>query len=122
MNGEVSDYTALQWLALFETAYMSLHSADPIRSGVNSEVQGGSYKRLLIPWAHETRTLWLGQKLRWTGLPMVTISHIGVWDLAHNGNLLAAAILPAPFPHVGQGGAFELDSHTMGITIGLPGG
>lgn len=123
MNGMVTDYVAGLWLKQFTPAWFSLHVADPGRAGdIHSEAVGGSYKRLSGAFtAADARTIWLGVKLTWTGLPALVLTHIGIWDHSVKGKMLSCAQLPPPFPSIKQGGSFSLAAKTYAISIGLPG-
>jgi hypothetical protein len=121
MNGEVTDYVAGQWLKIFTPAWFSLHTSNPAVDGfAESEVVGGSYARQSGAWTVQSaRGIWLATKLVWLGLPATRLTHVGVWNLPYNGQLLSFNELPAPGHDVAQGASFQLDPYTYAISIGI---
>ena len=121
IDGEVTDWLVAQWLAFFTPAWFSLHIANPTRAGdIETEVIGGSYLRMSGGFTpYDARTIWLGTNLAWTGMPAVTVTHVGVWNAQYNGQLLSSGGLPKPYAKVPQGGSFALDAYTYAVSVGL---
>lgn len=78
-----------------EVIYMSLHTADPSDSGLlNTELTGGSYQRqhvTFLPAAlDETNRGYVANRIEvnFRNLPSGTVSHVGLWDAATEGNLI----------------------------------
>lgn len=70
--------------------YVSLHTAAPGLAGAN-EVAGGTYARVLASAAFAAASG--GAKasnaaLEIAGMPVATVTHVGVWDAASGGNFL----------------------------------
>jgi hypothetical protein len=62
------------------TPYISLHTADPGETGA-SEVTGGSYVRQAGSFASASGgTITSDAAVNFTGMPAVTVTHVGVWD------------------------------------------
>lgn len=121
MSTQVSDHVATLWLAHFiGKSWFALCVTDPARSGLNeSEVVGGSYKRMKGTMAHlDARTIWLTDKLEWHGMPHVILSHVAIADAAVNGNLMSSAMITTP-QEVLQGASFTMDAYTYSISIGI---
>ena len=70
------------------TVYVSLHDDDPGDSGDN-EITGGSYARQAVtltqPSGGASESV---ADVEFTDLPAVTLTHVGLWDAATNGNFL----------------------------------
>lgn len=83
------------------TVYVSLHTADPTDapSGGAFEVTGGSYARQSGTFGSaviggdgkgiSTNT----NQITYTGMPGVTVTHVGIWDAVSAGNLLLLGAL-----------------------------
>ena len=73
------------------TVYLALHTADPDEDGSGAEVSGGSYARQACAFdpAHATGGNTANTAAEsFTGMPVATVTHIGIWDHASAGNLL----------------------------------
>jgi hypothetical protein len=76
-------------------AFLSLHTADPGRTGA-SEVVGGSYARkaVTLSAASGGATSNSGEVL-FDGMPAVTVTHAALWTLVSGGNCLWTGALTA---------------------------
>ena len=92
--------------------YVSLHTGDPGTTGA-SEVTGGPgpYARQsaaanwTTPASGESDT---SASITFTGMPAVTVTHIGIWDMASGGNFLLGGALASPVsPLLGQSITFD---------------
>lgn len=73
--------------------HVSLHTADPGLTGAN-EVSGGSYARQKPTFAAPAnKAKALSADVLFTGMPAVTVTHVGMWDAASSGNFLQGAPL-----------------------------
>lgn len=96
--------------------YISLHTADPGETGA-SEVAGGTYARQLTAFdaAVAGATQNTGGET-FTGMPAVTITHIGCWDALTNGNFLWGGALAAS-KVVNSGDTVQLATGALDITL-----
>lgn len=97
--GSFSDYRVHLWLAQFQHGfYLALHYDDPSRAGAYaSEVFGGAYVRCAVDFSAPTgRVTWNVKVASFAGLPNTTVTHLGLWDAAVNGNFEAPLPLPRP--------------------------
>ena len=101
------------------TPYLSLHTSDPGATGA-SEVSGGSYARVnastLFGTAATTGSLSISSGFSITGMPGVTVTHVGIWDAASSGNFVEGGPLTAPMI-VASGQGFSVSSGQL--TIGF---
>lgn len=80
------------------TVYVSLHTADPVGTGVG-EVVGGAYARVASTWGAAVLATHANATTADAVFPAATadwgtITHFGVWDALAAGNFLWGAILP----------------------------
>lgn len=87
-RGRFSDSRVHGWLAELATCYVSLHFDNPDTAGAYaSEVFGGSYVRCKTTFSiPSNRATWNTSLISFTGLPACTLTHMGIWDAAYNGN------------------------------------
>jgi hypothetical protein len=65
--------------------YVSLHTGDPGATGA-SEVAGGSYARQQVTLSAAANKASANTgALNFTGMPAVTITHVGIWTLESGG-------------------------------------
>ena len=68
--------------------YVYLHTGDPGETGA-SEVAGGSYARQQAAFnAAAAGASANTAVINFTGMPAATVTHVGIWDAATNGNFL----------------------------------
>ena len=104
--GRFSDATVTPWLTgiLNSTHYLGLFVQDPFSVGnpTTVEITGGVYARVVPTFTLSSRTLMATNQLLWQGISAgITVSHIGSFDAAFNGNLEWAGPIPngpLPFP------------------------
>ena len=66
--------------------YVSLHTADPGQTGTN-EVTGGSYVRKAVTFtAGALKASANSGDVEFTGMPTITVTHIGLWSASTGGN------------------------------------
>lgn len=90
------------------TGYASLHTADPGLTGAN-EVTGGSYARVAITLDAPSGGVSANSNLlEFTGMPGVTVTHVGVFDAATAGNFIYGDVLSNGSQVVNAGGTFQI--------------
>lgn len=90
--------------------YVSLHTADPGETGA-SELAGGSYARQQVAaagWdAGASGATQNNGIVDFTGMPICTITHGGLWDAPTGGNFLWGGALAASKSIANAGDTFE---------------
>jgi hypothetical protein len=111
MMGVLTDWQVGQFIAqlLSGKQYVSLHRAYPgIGSPTDTEIPGSSYSRqpatFIAVGARAIRTTTL---LSWPSLSETVVTHLGIWDNSHGGNLRAVITLVNPV-YVAEGGTYQL--------------
>lgn len=102
--------------------YVSLHTASVTDTAGGAEVTGGSYARQQATFnAASTNggvtTATNDGAISWTNLPAVTITYVGLWDAATNGNLLYWGPL-GQARSLAAGDPFTIQDEQMVITEG----
>lgn len=98
------------------TPFVSLHTADPGETG-GSEVTGGSYARQAGSWAAASAgSIASDTTLNFTGMPVTTITHVGVYDAVSAGNLIWSGALTAS-KTTASGDTFQIASGSITITL-----
>ena len=87
---------------LTTTAYVSLHTADPVDTGAN-EVSGGGYARQTVAFANTGANPTVAANSAVVSFPVAsaawgTVAFFGVWDAATAGNFRGAGVLATPRP------------------------
>lgn len=101
--------------ALTSPIKISLHTGDPGTTGAN-EVTGGSYARQSAGYsAASGGACALAGTVSFTGMPAVTVTHMGLWDSAGTPLFVQGAALLASKP-VGAGDTLNITSATDTIT------
>lgn len=99
------------------TVYVSLHTAPPGTTGA-SEVTGGSYARQAVAFnAASAKSSTNSGAANFTGMPLTTVTDVGLWDAATGGNFLMGGQLQTP-KTTNSGDTFTLPV-TSGITVSL---
>lgn len=106
------------------TNYVSLHTADPGDTGSN-EVVGGSYARVAMTPATDweaagavvARAIRNANVVSFTGMPAVTVTHVGVWSASSAGTFMAGDALTAS-KAVSAGGTAEFAANVLRIIFG----
>ncbi len=81
--------------------YITLHTANPTDANTGgTEVTGGSYARKVMTFSAAATVTSVtsasnASDIVWVALPSTTITHVGIYDAATNGNLLYYAPLSA---------------------------
>lgn len=97
-------------------AYCSLHTGDPGETGAN-EVTGGSYARQSLSFAAAASgSAASDATINFTLMPSCTVTHLGLWDAASNGNFLAGGLL-AESKVVALNDTFRFTSGTVVISL-----
>ena len=113
----IADYVcrAVTPPALTSPIKISLHTADPCATGAN-EVTGGSYARQSAGYnAASGGACALAATVSFTGMPAVTVSHIGLWDSAGTPQFVQGAALAAS-KTLNSGDTLNLTSATDTVT------
>lgn len=99
------------------TVYLSLHTADPGLTGAN-QVTGGSYARqaLAVDAAASKATQNTAAEA-FTGMPAVTVTHVGIWDAVSAGNFLWGGALAASKTIANAGDTFTIAIGDLDISI-----
>lgn len=101
------------------SVYVSLHTADPDEDGSGAEVAGGGYARQVATFnAPSGGQVANSADINFTNMPAATVSHIGIWDAASNGNLLYGAALSGGSEVVGAGNTFTIPSGQLTVAEG----
>jgi hypothetical protein len=81
------------------TLYVALHTADPTEAGNVSEVTTGTYatyaRKALTVGAPTNGVSTNSADLTWDNTPVITISHVSIWDSLTSGNPLFYGALSA---------------------------
>lgn len=85
--GRYSDDQVVAWLRMIEEVWVSIHHESPEASDpYTSEISGGSYGRVLVTMGDPVgRTLFNITRGKFSGLPAVRGTHLGIWDSQVNG-------------------------------------
>ena len=104
------------------TLYVGLYTAAPSDSGGGTEVSGGSYARKSMPAMTVSGTS-PTEATNGAAVEFVTatgswgtVTHVGVFDAASSGNLMAWAALTAS-KTVSSGDVFRFDAGDLDITL-----
>jgi hypothetical protein len=98
------------------TPYVSLHSSDTGETGAN-EISGGSYVRKAASFAAAADGECVSDAdLEFTGMPAVTVTHVGVWDHESAGNFLWGGALTAQ-KTTNAGDTFKIESGDLVATL-----
>lgn len=100
------------------TPYVSLHDGDPGEDGSNEITAGdNSYARQAASFgAAASGAVSTDAALEWTDMPAVTVSHVGVWDAATDGNFLWGGALAAS-KATNAGDTFSIASGSLTATL-----
>ncbi len=101
------------------TVYLALHTADPAEDGSGAEVSGGSYARQACAFdaTHATGGNTANTSAEsFTGMPVATVTHIGIWDHASAGNLLFYTDVTAS-KTVGSGDTISVAAGAVTVTL-----
>lgn len=98
------------------TPYVSLHTADPGLTGAN-EVSGGSYVRKSASFeAAASKASQTDALIEFANMPSCTVTHIGLWDAASNGNFLWGGTNTGT-QSVAAGNTFRLQTGSLDISV-----
>lgn len=104
------------------TLYVGLYTAAPSDSGGGTEVSGGSYARKSMPAMTVSGTS-PTEATNGAAVEFITatgswgtVTHVGVFDAASSGNLMAWAALTAS-KTVSSGDVFRFDAGDLDITL-----
>ena len=115
--GRFSDYQINIWLSGLagSTKYYALFSSDPYLAGTPTAVEmtGTGYARLTATESLAGKIVTVTSVLLWTTIPAgSTLSHIGAFDAAFNGNLLFAGPIPGGPRSYPNGGSLQLNANS----------
>lgn len=120
--GRFSDYQINVWLTALaaQTKYYALFSSDPYLAGTPTAVEmtGAGYARITATESLAGKIVTVTNTMLWTTIPAgSTLSHIGAFDAAFNGNLLFAGPIPGGPRSYPNGGSLQLagNSYHYGI-------
>lgn len=98
--------------------WISLHTADPGETGA-TEVTGGSYARqngsAAFP-AAAAGSVSNDVLIEFTGMPAVTVTHVGIWDASTAGNFIMKGVLSAS-QAVGAGNTFQIKIGDLTLSL-----
>lgn len=102
--GRYSDEQVARWLRDFDYLWVSIHHESPEASDpFTSEISGSSYGRVRVRMGDpEGRTLFNITQAKFSGLPAVRATHLGLWDAQVNGLFRAYLDMPATRFRLGQ--------------------
>lgn len=96
--------------------YISLHTANPGETGT-SEATGGSYARVQAAFgAASSGAVVNSGNIDFTGMPAVTVTHVGVWDDPTAGNHLWNGPLTSSVP-VSAGATFRIATSNLTVSL-----
>lgn len=99
-------------------AYASLHSADPGETGA-SEISGGAgpyIRKAVTLSAFSSGASSNSAQLEWTGMPAVTLTHVGLWDAESAGNFLWGGALAAS-KIINAGDTFQIPIGDLDLSL-----
>ncbi len=119
MNG-FTNYTVHNMLTeIKEECWVSLHFDDPNLAGAYaSEITGGAYVREKAKFGDiGNRTMWLADDLKFNGLSLNRVTHLGGWNLQYKGDLLWACELNPPV-RILEGKGFSVGKDDLALSFG----
>ena len=98
--------------------YVGLFTSNPDETGTGTEVSGGSYARKVGTFTVSGNTATTNAAIEFATATASwgTITHIGIYDAASAGNLLAYAALSAS-KAIASGDVFRIPSGDIDITL-----
>lgn len=98
--------------------YVSLHTANPDEDASGAEVSGGGYARQAASFAVSGNTATTDAAVEYPTATAGygTVTHVGVWDAASAGNMLAYAALTAS-KTISTGDVFRIPTGDLDITL-----
>jgi hypothetical protein len=98
--------------------YVSLHTANPDEDASGAEVSGGGYARQAASFAVSGNTATTDAAVEYPTATAGygTVTHVGVWDAASSGNMLAYAALTAS-KTISTGDVFRIPTGDLDITL-----
>lgn len=116
--GRFSDYRVGIWLTATsqQTLYLALFSSDPYAAGTPTAVEmtGAGYARQIPIMSLTGRIITVTNTLLWSAISAgSTLSHIGAFDAAFNGNLELAGPIPGGPRTYPNGGTLTLTANSM---------
>ena len=98
--------------------YVSLHTANPDEDASGAEVSGGGYARQAASFAVSGNTATTDAAVEYPTATAGygTVTHVGVWDAASAGNMLAYAALTAS-KTISIGDVFRIPTGDLDITL-----
>lgn len=108
MAGNFSDYQIHEWLQQLNNTWVGLHFDNPLNTDpYATEIIGGGYTRQKVSfYAPSNRGMFSATPVVFTGLPSVTVTHVGGWSGQYDGNLLYAIEMPKKM-FVNEGGTLS---------------
>lgn len=100
------------------TIYLGLFTAAPGETGGGTEVSGGAYDRKSAAFTTSGNTTSNSAAIEWdtASASWGTVTHVGVFDAATTGNLMAYATLTAS-KTIASGDVFRIPSADLDITL-----
>lgn len=116
--------TVLTWVFTTGSAtrptawHIALYTAAPSDTGGGTEVSGGGYGRKAVTFVVSGNTASNNAAIEWdvATADYGTVSHVGVFDAASSGNLIAYAALTTS-KTISTGDVFRLPSGDLDITL-----
>lgn len=98
--------------------YVSLHTANPDEDASGAEVLGGGYVRQAASFTVSGNTATTNAAVEYPTATAGygTVTHVGVWDAASAGNMLAYAALTAS-KTISIGDVFRIPTGDLDITL-----
>lgn len=89
--------TAIEAL-LAGATYLTAHTSDPTAAGlIGTEVSGGGYSRQPVTFSSAaSRSTTTTNPQVFSGMPSVTVTHLGVWTAITGGNMILVKMLTTP--------------------------
>lgn len=100
-----------------DNVYVALHPVSPGDDGLGAEVVGASYERKLVTFTAVVDSSTSNEAaLVWVNMPLVTVTHVGIWDAATAGNLLFHGALLEARP-LSAGDPFSFNIGDLDVAI-----
>jgi hypothetical protein len=100
------------------TLYVALYTAAPGETGGGTELSGGAYARQTVAFTTAGNTTSNNAALEWATATnnWGTVTHVGVFDAATSGNLMAYATLTTA-KTIDSGDVFRIPNADLDITL-----
>lgn len=119
LTNEIAHATLTRIFRTEEDCWLSLHTADPLNTGLNTaELVGAGYNRQRVGWSlPANRTITNTNDVVFQQLPVATIGWLGVWDAGVGGTLLAVLTADPMFLSTAANPTIYIPTSTLAIEL-----